>query len=94
MATVRLRAGEDISLTRTNGKVVGGICNACSGRKVLDSESILIIDCDSGELKLCKEHEGYLIEKLINNYIKRRARGSIIGFIDDLVKPVGEKPHA
>ena len=87
MESVRTRAGEEISLTRTNAKVAGDRCDACTGRSLPPKETVLIIDMDSAEVHLCVKHEGYLLERLITNYVKRRTRDSKVGFIDDIEKP-------
>lgn len=60
-------------------------CNACVAPPDQAGE-ILVVNCKNLNLYLCPFHEGQLLEKLLTNYIKRKKRGSKVGFIAGISK--------
>lgn len=80
----------DFTFTRSNGKILGNKCHACAKRKLMDNEDALLIDMEDAVFCLCRYHEGLLLERLITNYLKRRARGRSIGFLEGIPKPKEE----
>lgn len=82
----------EISLLRSTGKILGGLCHACKmAHTISEKEMGLVIDMDSLNVVLCSFHEGQLLEKLLTNYLKRKRRPHTVGFIGPLLKPVEEK---
>lgn len=82
--------GGGISFIRTTGKVLGNTCDACDKKDTIKDEGYgLLIDLTQTAFTLCPYHEGILLEKLINNFIKRARRGSRVGFLGPIQKTMG-----
>jgi hypothetical protein len=78
---------DPITLRRFPKKMVGD-CVAC-GKRDTDSPKAhrLSIEFPEVYIALCPEHEGELLEALLKNYLRRKAKGSKVGFHAPLVKP-------
>lgn len=83
------------------GDILGGItfrratgrefptCEACpDSREFSEKTSMLLIDMEQTNITLCPFHEGMLLEKLLTNYLKRKARDSKAGFVGTLNKEI------
>jgi hypothetical protein len=59
-----------------------GSCDFCKARLAPDLEDMLSIFSDEGNFQsiLCEFHEGMLLKRLLENYIRRVRRRSLVGF--------------
>jgi hypothetical protein len=68
-------------------------CAICSDEADVTPAAELVLQLELTEfyIYLCAEHEGLLLQKLLNNYVKRVSKCSKAGYIGPLEK---EKPDA
>jgi len=73
--------GPTVELSRTTQQSECDSCGPKPPRSVL-----LDVTMDKNWVTLCPECEGELLRKLLRNYLKRRSKGSKVGFTDDIPK--------
>lgn len=75
-----------ISLNRMGAKHAGP-CDFCEGdHKPPDEQPMLMIEGEKNFVTCCEYHEGLIIQTLLNNYVKRKKRGSKAGYTGPLYK--------
>jgi len=75
---------EDIKIIRSNGRILGHTCYACEKRPLGDKEDVLMLDMTFAQVILCRWHEGLLLRKLLENFVRRRKKDSKVGFSDPI----------
>src|SRR5258706_14851193 len=83
------RAFTDIELKReqiTPGEVA---CDACSNPDLTLENNVLMVVLFDSVLAFCPYHEGLLLNKLLNNFLKRLKKGQKWGYVGPLAAEFG-----
>lgn len=87
LATSRTR--DDIELKRVQIKPQEVACDACSNPDFTKENNVLLVVMPDTTVCLCPFHEGLVLEKMLNNYLKRQRKGQKWGYIGPLAKDFG-----